>query len=208
MRESELAQCKVLEVDQYVCSRQRTLLSTATGESCAVLMSQKKETLPVVCDTRLVRLSRTVWTQLTHNTWIYFAPRSDVVTILCQNENPVHVTFRGVGKLQIRAGCKGYDTTAILYGSSDIGNTSARVQGDFLSQVTLQYDCCEELGTRINLSKLSMDLIYHKTVSHLDDLKYANIMVSELLEDVKEQEWKNSHVAYHDTHTLFYCFLY
>jgi hypothetical protein len=56
---------------------------------------------------------------------------------------------------------------------------------------------------QINLSTLSIDLTYQKTVSHLDDLKYANKKVSELLEDVKEQEWKNSHVAYHDTH----CFI-
>ena len=168
MRESELAQCKVLEVGQYMCTRQRTLLSTATGELCAVLMLQKMGTLPAVCDTRLVRLSRTVCTQLTHNTWIYFAPRSDVITLLCQNGNPV---VRGVGKLQIRAGCKGYGTAAILYSLSEVGNTSARVNGDFLTQVTLLYDCSEELGMQINLSKLSMDLTYHKTVSHLDDLK-------------------------------------
>ena len=101
-------------------------------------MLQKKVTLPAVCDTRLVRLSRTLWTQLTHNIWIYFAPRSDVITLLCQNGNPVDVTFRGVGELQIRAGCKGYGTAAILYSLPEIGNTSARVNGDFLSQVTLQ----------------------------------------------------------------------
>jgi len=59
---------------------------------------------------------------------------------------------------------------------------------------------------QINFSKLSMDLTYHKTVSHLDDLKYASKKVSELLEDVKEQEWRDNHVAYHDT--LSYCFLY
>jgi hypothetical protein len=47
-----------------------------------------------------------------------------------------------------------------------------------------------------------MDLTYHKTVSLLDVLKYANKKVSECLEDVKEQEWRNSHVIYHDTHCL------
>jgi hypothetical protein len=190
-----------------VCTRQRTLLPTAAGESCALLMLQRKEPLPVECDTRLVRLSRTVWTQLTRNTWIYFAPRPDTVTILCQNENPTDVTLKGVGKLQIQTGCKGYGATAILYRSSDVGNTSTRVKGDFLSQVTLHYDCCEELGMQISLSKLSMDPSYHKTVSHLDDLKYASKKVSELLEDVKEQEWRNNHVAYHDTHSVLLFFV-
>jgi len=83
---------------------------------------------------------------------------------LCQNENPVDVNFKGVGKLQIYKGCKGYGATAILYSYSsfNIGNTSTRVKWDILSQVTLQYDCCEELGMKIKLSKLTMDLTYKK----------------------------------------------
>ena len=52
-------------------------------ESCEVQMLQRKRPLPVVSDTRLVRLSRTVWTQLTHNIWTYFDSRSEVVTMLC-----------------------------------------------------------------------------------------------------------------------------
>jgi hypothetical protein len=43
MKESELAQCKVLEAGQYVCKQQRMLLSTATVELCAVLMLQKRD---------------------------------------------------------------------------------------------------------------------------------------------------------------------
>ena len=95
------------------------------------------------------------------------------------------VTLRGVGKLHIQTGCKGYGIMTILYSSSEAGTTGTRVKGDFLSQVTLQYDCCEELGMQINLSTLSIVLTYQKTVSHLDDLKYASMKVSELLEDVK-----------------------
>jgi len=101
-------------------------------------MLQRKENLPAVCDMRLVRLSRTVRTQLTHNAWIYFAPHPDSVTILCQNEKPVDVTLRRVGKLHIQTGCKGYGVTTILYNSSEAGTTSTRVKGDFLFQVTLQ----------------------------------------------------------------------
>jgi hypothetical protein len=38
LKESELAQCKVIEAGQYVCKEQRTLLSTAVVEACAVMM--------------------------------------------------------------------------------------------------------------------------------------------------------------------------
>jgi len=104
MTEDELAHCKVLETDQYVCKHKRALLSTAAVESRAVLMLQKRETLLSVCDTRLVRLSHTVWTQLA-NTWIYFAPHSGTITVLCHDENPIDVSLKGVGKLQVHPGC-------------------------------------------------------------------------------------------------------
>jgi hypothetical protein len=64
---------------------------------------------------------------------------------------------------------------------------------------------CEELGMKINLRKLAMDLTYRKTASHLDDFKYASKKVSDLY-DVTEQEWRNNHVVHHDT--LPYCFLF
>jgi hypothetical protein len=74
MTEDELLQCKLADPGHYVCTHQRTLLSTLTTESCAVTILQRKDNLPSLCDTRLVRLSNTVWTQLTNNSWIYFAP--------------------------------------------------------------------------------------------------------------------------------------
>jgi len=65
-----------------MCKYQRTLLSAAFVESCTVMMLQKREALPSVCDTRLVKLSHTAWSQLANNTRIYFAPRSDTITVL------------------------------------------------------------------------------------------------------------------------------
>ena len=76
------------------------------------------------------------------------------------------------------------------------------MKGDLISQVPLQYDCCEELGIQVNLSKLAMDLTYGRSVSHLDDMKYASKKVSDLLEEVRDQEWRNNHAIYHDTHTV------
>ena len=71
MTEDELPKCKSAESDHYVCTHQRTLLSTSSTESCAVTLLQKRDNLPSVCNTRLVRLVNTVWTQLTNNSWIF-----------------------------------------------------------------------------------------------------------------------------------------
>jgi hypothetical protein len=99
MTEDELPKCKLAEPGYYMCTHQRMLLSTLTMDSCAVTMLQRKNSLPLLCDTRLVRLSNTVWTQPTNNSWIYFAPHPDIMTILCRNYNPVDVRLKGIGKL-------------------------------------------------------------------------------------------------------------
>jgi hypothetical protein len=115
----------------------------------------------------------------------------------------VDVSLKGIGKLQVHPGCKVYGTTAILYGYSNVDSVSTQRKGDLISQVPLQYDCCKELGIQVNLSKLTTDLTYRKTVSHLHDLKYASNKISYLLEQVKDQEWRNNHVIYDDTHSVF-----
>jgi len=138
MTEDESPKCKLAEPRHYVCTHQRTRLSTLTTDSCAVTMLQRKNSLPSVCDTRLVRQSNTVWTQLTNNSWIYFAPHPHIMTILCHNNNAVDIHLKGVGKLQVYPGCKGYSTSTLLYGSSIIGNTSAQITGDLVTQIDLQ----------------------------------------------------------------------
>ncbi len=207
MTEGQLAECKTIKPRQYVCKHQRILLSTAVIESCAVMMLQRKDTIPPICDTRVVRFSQTVWIQLGNNTWIYFAPHSDTLTIVCPNGKPIDITVRGTGKLYVHPGCKGYSTTAILYGSVTISNSSTIEKGDFLSQVTTQYECCDEAGMRINLSQLTLDLPYTRKIAHLDDLKYASRRVSDILEEIKEQDWKNSHIGYRNTHSVLLTFV-
>ena len=58
------------------------------------------------------------------------------------------------------------------------------------------------MGFQVNLSKFTIDLSYRKTVAQLYDLKYASKKVSDLVEDMKEQEWRNSHIVYRDTHSV------
>ena len=52
-----------------------------------------------------------------------------------------------------------------------------------------------------------METEYRNTVTHLDDLRYASRKVSDLLEEVNEQEWKNNHVAYRSTHSVLLFFV-
>ena len=155
---------------------------------------------------QISKLSNTLLTQFTNNSWIYFASHPDIMTILCHNNKPVDLRLKGVGKLQVYPGCKGYSTSDLLYGSSIVGNTSAQITEHLVSQIDLQYACCQELGVKINFRQLPVEVAYWETVAYLDDLRYASRKVSDLLEGANEQEWKNNHVAYRNTH-CFVCFV-
>ena len=148
-----------------------------------------------------------MWTQLANNSWIYFAPHPDIMTLLCHDNNPVDFRLKVVGNLQVHTRCKGYSTSTLLYGRSIVGNTSVQITGDRLSHIDLQYACCEELGVKVNFSHLTLEIAYRKTVAHLDYLRYSSTRFFELLEEVNGQELKNNHVTYRNTQSasLFFC---
>ena len=48
MQEGELDKCKLAGPGHYVCTQQRTLLSTAATDSCAVALHHKRQASPSV----------------------------------------------------------------------------------------------------------------------------------------------------------------
>ena len=60
MTDDELSRCKWAEPGRYMCTHQRTLLSTVTKESCAVTLLHKGDSISSMCDTRLIRLQHSV----------------------------------------------------------------------------------------------------------------------------------------------------
>ena len=202
MQDSELTHCKPTELDKFVCTHQRTLLSTSAMESCALSLFLKRDTPSPVCDTRVVKLTNTVWTQLSNNAWIFYAPQPDVITLLCQDARSVDISLTGIGRLQILPGCKGYSTRTLLYGTFVIGNASIQVPANFVSHVDFNHVCCEELKTRVNFDQTPVRIAYKKTTAHLKDLRSASTKVSDLLKEIDEQDWKNYHVNYRNTHSV------
>lgn len=159
LSEEELRNCKTTVAGSFICKQNHPLMSSHARESCAVKMLQPRRTIiPRSCETRVVELKSTVWIQLVNNQWIYFAPYADTVTILCNEKEPVDITLQGIGKLHINSGCKGYSTSALLQTSFTVVSNSSLKEGDLLTQIPLQYDCCEELGIKYNISNLSIDM--------------------------------------------------
>jgi len=86
-------------------------------------MLKPRCTIPKSYDTRLLYLLNILWIQLQNNAWIYLAPRTDTVS---DNSD-----------------CNGYSVSAVIQASSTVVSNRTLKEGDLMSQVSLQYDCCE-----------------------------------------------------------------
>jgi hypothetical protein len=74
-----------------------------------------------------------------------------------------------------------------------------------LTQIQLHNECCEELGTKVNISKINLNLNFRQTVSHANDLRYAGIKVRDLEKHKLEHELREKHsVLHHGYSTVLY----
>jgi hypothetical protein len=186
---------------EIICKQQHPLLSSHLQETCAVKLVQPRLELPKNCETRLVQVKNTIWTQLDNNEWLYFAPDAESVTILCNDKNPLDVIIIGVSKIPLNSGCKGYSSFALLQ-TSVIVKAKSMKKEDILSKVNFDFDCLEELGIRFNTSSSPIKLEFKHVASHLDDLKHASYKISELEKEITEQEWKNHQMSKHYAYSV------
>jgi hypothetical protein len=116
--------------------------------------------------------------------------------------------LKGAGRLSVDSNCKGYSRTALLQPLCAVKTNNSNTKQYRLVQVQLRNECCEELGTRVNFSKLRLNLNFQQTISHADDLKYAGIKVTELEKHILEHEWKEKHsVLHHGYSIVLYIFI-
>jgi len=181
---------KILEPKKYVCKQDQPLLSSHLHENCMVQLLQPRGNVLPICDKRVVEISNSVWMQLSNNEWIYFIPTRERVMILCMDKLPVDVILSGIGKLGISANCKGYWKSALFQTHSILDVDKPGFRSDFMSKVHLEYDCCESLNEKINLSMIHVNTSFKHVVSHLDDLNVASRRISDVENMIKEQEWK------------------
>jgi hypothetical protein len=200
--EDELQKCKEATKDRYVCRQEKPLLSSLVQEECAVRLLRMWKSLPESCEVHVVQLTHTVWTQVGYKEWVYYTPGADSMTVLCADRDPIDVPLRGAGKLILDSTCKGYSKAALLQPVREITADGSKSGNNQLIQVKLQNECCEELGTRLNLSTLQLDLNFQETVSHADDLKYVGVKISDLEKNIREHEWRSKHSTIHHGYSV------
>jgi hypothetical protein len=104
---NEVNECKTLSKGNMVCKQTQHVQLTHLDEECEVQMIKTLSSIPSSCSQRIVELNQTSWTQL-DNEWLYVAPKSDVLTVLCNKQEPTDVRLLGTGKLKLSTMCKAY----------------------------------------------------------------------------------------------------
>jgi hypothetical protein len=207
MSDAESNNCKDMDDQVKICKQLHPLLSSHLQESCAVKLLHPRVEFPKNCDTRLVQVKNTIWAQLDNNEWLYFAPATESVTILCTDKDPSDVTLTGVGKIALNPGCKGYSSVALLQ-TNVLLKAKAVKREDIISRIPFDLDCLEEIGIRFNTSNSPINFEFKHVASHLDDLRHASYKISELEKEINEQEWKNHQSSTHATYsTIVYIVL-
>jgi hypothetical protein len=130
---------------------------------------QHRLCIPKICDTRIVQITHTIWTQLEKgNERIYFNPLSDSIIVLCPEKDPIDVILTGTGKLTIQPSCKGYSLTDLLQNKNNIQVNTSKYGGDLLSRIESPFDCCEGFGLSRNLSHNELDLKFKHIVTYVE----------------------------------------
>jgi hypothetical protein len=129
--------CKILNAMLYVCKQNQPLLSSHLQETCMVKLLQPRGSVYPSCEKRVVEISKSVWTQLENNEWIYFVP-SESVTVLCIDKPPADEILSGIGKLGISANCKGFGKLALFQTHSIMNVDNPGYESDFVSKVNLE----------------------------------------------------------------------
>ena len=113
------------------------------------------ENVPDSYELKFAQLTHAVWTQV-NDERIYYAPRTESVTVLCADRDPADIPVKGYSQL-LQPRCY------VLANSSNHKENQ-------LIQVKLHNECCVERGTCLNLSTMNLNLNLRETISHADDL--------------------------------------
>jgi hypothetical protein len=100
--------------------------------------------------------------------------------VICGNREPVELPVKGIGKLRLNSGCKVCSKSAILQTHSLLKSNYSSKSNYFVTKLYLEYDCCEDLKSKVNLSSIHLNTEFWHILSHLNDLKVAIHKVSDI----------------------------
>ena len=147
-------------------------------------MIEPIRSIPGLCYQRIVELNHTLWTQVDKNEWLYVAPKSGVLTVLCSKHEPTDAKLLGAGKLQLNSMCKVYGNRIPILSHSTL--VSNRTSKDCIPPLYLVYDCCGVVDNTFKLNKLHLYVPLRCFTNSLDDIRIASHKVEDVENSILE----------------------
>jgi hypothetical protein len=129
---------------------------------------------------KIISLNNVTWVPLAHNKWSFATSHKERLTIMCNNLETSDIILQGTGVLSMFSRCDALGPTTKL--QAQISFTSNRTDKDFILNVTMHYDCCEHLGSRVKVDtiKLIPEVSLKNILIHSNAFKYASHSVEQV----------------------------
>jgi hypothetical protein len=178
----------------YVCKEEIPIHIYIPETDCeSTLLHPSTIKIPYNCEYRFLKLKQTLWIPVhLSNEWLYVAPESETLTVLCPEETTT-LKIQAKGKLTLKAGCKGNSSYVTLYAMSAI---TTNLTTDYIPSAPVNFDCCLEDVERVNFEELPLHVPLANVMSNMDDLRVASMKAEEIEQMIKDQEAKHNQNLY------------
>ncbi|CAG9819668.1 unnamed protein product [Phaedon cochleariae] len=130
--------CREVGKNKFICEQIQQTSGLSSNLRCEVQLFLNRKGLSSNCDTRVVKLEKTLFFQLQkYGHWIYLAPKSETVVLSCGNKRQNEV-IKGAGILYISNNCTARTSDLVL--KSIIGSKPRLVTKVYMPETAVQID--------------------------------------------------------------------
>lgn len=192
-----LDKCKLISEKCYVCEL-NNVYSTIANPTCeTILLSEVINSLPSVCETKLLKGSVDLFHRLSKSRWVFVQSEPGKCHITCENdENTYDEILLGTGILALRKDCKAFFKTLQFSGSNSY---ELNITTHISSFNIILDDCCEK--TKINQTLHHLPIVKLTNTNDLDSLLHASIHLRDFEEELRKLE-NPTHLERYSFHYL------
>jgi hypothetical protein len=193
LHQDDLGMCKKMSNNRLVCKQNFPLQVSHSTSDCEAQLLQPIRAIPKSCTQRILELRETLWTPLRDNSWMFVAPITDHITVICPDQKPSETEIKDSGTLTFLADCTGYGEKIVI--RSITTHSVNHTNKDIIPPLQLEVDCCETEFNRISLNELQLESPIKNILTHNNELEMASYKLKEVERLIADQEWKMKHSA-------------
>jgi hypothetical protein len=183
---SDIEKCKSIQFKELLCKQDFPLFSSHMSTDCEVQVLQPIRLVPQGCTRKVVEVRETLWVPLRENTWMYVAPMSEELTVICTGQQPTTVEIKASGMLSFLFACTGYGNHVIIKSLTVQSVNNMARDSSQLSR--LLQDCCEMTTDTPALGNKNFETPINSIPTHDEEMHVASHKVHNVEKLVEEQE--------------------